>query len=260
MKLYTRALCSALLASTFCLAAHAAAPAKPSRPATALTPAQIETIVHDYLLKNPGILRQASDLLQREDMVRAQQQAAQSVEVLSKELLAGAASPVAGNPQGDVTVVEFFDYHCGYCKRVAPAVKALLDSDPNVRLVYKELPILGPDSIVAARAALAANRQGKYQGFHDALFAADSLAEPAVLALAAAQGLDVERLRADMADPAVTAELEKNVAMSTPLGINGTPGFVVGNTVAPGALDLNGLRQMVEAARKAQQRQASVAP
>jgi protein-disulfide isomerase len=143
---------------------------------------------------------------------------------------------------------------------VAPAVKALLDSDPNVRLVYKELPILGPDSIVAARAALAANRQGKYQGFHDALFAADSLAEPAVLALAAAQGLDVERLRADMADPAVTAELEKNVAMSTPLGINGTPGFVVGNTVAPGALDLNGLRQMVEAARKAQQRQASVAP
>lgn len=258
MKLYTRALCRTLLASTFCLAAHAAAPAKTARPAPALSPAQIETIVHDYLLKNPGILREASDLLQREDMRRAQAASTTTVEALSKELLSTSESPVVGNPQGDVTIVEFFDYHCGYCKKVAPAVKELLAGDPNLRLVYKELPILGPDSITAARAALAANRQGKYQGFHDALFAAQSLAEPDILALAAQQGLDLERLRADMASADITKELERNVNMSTPLGINGTPGFVIGNSVAPGALDLDGLRQMVELARKAQ-RQASVA-
>lgn len=254
MKPSLRALACGLLASVFCLNAHAAKPVK----APVLTQEQIETIVHDYLLKNPGILREASDLLQREDMERAQKQAAAAVGMMSKDLLSVADSPVAGNPEGDVTVVEFFDYHCGYCKRVAPALKELLASDPRIRLIYKQLPILGPDSIVAARAALAANRQGKYQDFHDALFAADSLAEPAIMALAARQGLDVERLRADMNDPQINAELEKNVAMSTPLGINGTPGFVVGNTVAPGALDLDGLRQMVAAARKEQPHQAAL--
>ena len=258
MKLSPRALCCALLTSTLCLAAHAAAPAKAARAAPALTTAQIETIVHDYLLKNPGILREASDLLQREDMRRAQAASTTTIEALGKELWSAAESPVVGNPQGDVTIVEFFDYHCGYCKKVAPAVKELLAGDPNIRLVYKELPILGPDSITAARAALAANRQGKYQPFHDALFAAPSLAEPDLLALAALQGLDIERLRADMASADIAQELERNVNMSTPLGINGTPGFVIGNSVAPGALDLDGLRQMVEQARKAQ-RQTSAA-
>jgi protein-disulfide isomerase len=258
MKPFKRALFSGLVLSTLCMAAFAAEPAKPAKAKLSLTQAQIETIVHDYLLKNPGILREASDLLQREDMKRAQAAAATTLESLSKELVSSAESPVVGNPQGDVTIVEFFDYHCGYCKKVAPAVKELLETDPNIRLIYKQLPILGPDSITAARAALAANRQGKYQGFHDALFSAESLAEPAVLALAAQQGLDVERLRADMASPEVATELAKNVSMSTPLGINGTPGFVIGNNIAPGALDLAGLRQMVEAARKAQ-RQASLA-
>lgn len=257
MKFIQRALCGGLLASLLSLGAHAAPAAKPVK-APALTPAQIETIVHDYLLKNPGILREASLLLQRQDMEQAQKQASAAVEMMSSDLLSVSSSPVGGNPAGDVTVVEFFDYHCGYCKRVAPAIKELLASDPKIRLIYKQLPILGPDSIVAARAALAANRQGKYQEFHDALFAADLLTEPAILALAAKHGLDVERLRADMSDPQINAELEKNVAMSSPLGINGTPGFVIGNTVAPGALDLDGLRQMVAAARKQQQQQASL--
>ncbi|MRX08154.1 thioredoxin domain-containing protein [Pseudoduganella sp. FT25W] len=257
MNFIQRALCSGLIASAFSLTAHAAAPAKPAK-APALTPDQVEAIVHDYLLKNPGILREASMLLQRQDLEQAQKQASAAVEMMSSDLLSVSSSPVGGNPAGDVTVVEFFDYHCGYCKRVAPAIKELLASDPKVRLIYKQLPILGPDSIVAARAALAANRQGKYQDFHDALFAADSLAEPAIMALAAQHGLDVERLRADMNDAQINAELEKNVAMSSPLGINGTPGFVVGNTVAPGALDLEGLRQMVAKVRKEQQHQASL--
>lgn len=216
-----------------------------------LSEQQIEIIVHNYLLKNPGVIRDAINELQRLDAAQAKLKGEQAVASLAPQLFSAPESPVGGNPDGDVTVVEFFDYHCGYCKRVAPDVKALIASDPNLRIVYKQLPILGPDSIMAARAALAAAKQGQYQGFHEALLASASLQEPVLLELAAKAGLDVVRLRSDMQSAAVTAELEANINMSTPLGINGTPGFVIGNQVVPGAVDLEGLRQFVAQARNA---------
>jgi protein-disulfide isomerase len=224
----------ALAGLAFSMGAFAATPK--------LSEQQIETIVHNYLLKNPGIIREAIVELQRQDAAQAKLTAEQAVQALGPQLFAAAESPVGGNPNGDVTVIEFFDYHCGYCKRVAPDVQALIASDPNIRLVYKELPILGPDS---------AAKQGQYQGFHDALFASASLQEPVILELAAKAGLDVARLRSDMSSAVVSAELEANVNMSTPLGINGTPGFIIGNQVVPGAVDLAGLRQLVSAARLA---------
>ncbi|UGQ45906.1 DsbA family protein [Massilia endophytica] len=229
-------------------AAAAAAPAKPSKSEPDV--AKTEAIVHNYLLKNPSVLREAFAVLQRQEAAAAEAKAKVAVGALHKELFAQASSPVAGNPDGDVTIVEFFDYHCGYCKRAAPVLKEVLASDPRVRVVYKQLPILGPDSILAARMALAAERQNKYQPLHDALFSAESLDEKALFGLAAAQGLDLDRLRTDMFSTSVTEELEKNLAMAAPLGINGTPGFVIGDSVAPGALDLNGMQQMIAAARR----------
>ncbi len=229
-----------------CLASLSALAAPPTVPSTE----QIEAIVHDYLLKNPGVLRDAFIVLQRQEAAAAQARASAAIEALGKELLADPESPVAGNPNGDVTIVEFFDYHCGYCKRAAPVLKEVLATDAKVRVVYKQLPILGPDSITAARAALAAGKQGKYQSMHDALFASEALDEATIFRLAAQQGLDVERLRRDMAAPAINEELEKNVAMAAPLGITGTPGFVIGKDVAPGVLDLDGMRRMIAAARR----------
>ena len=159
-------------------------------------------------------------------------------------------SPVSGNPQGDVTVVEFFDYRCGYCKRAFPSVMALLKADSQVRVVWKEFPILGPVSLFAARAAMAADKQGLYHEFHVAVMGAEEeLTEDTVIALAAANGLDIDRLRADMEDPAIDAYLEETRQLAQALGITGTPAFVVGDTLIPGAVDPARLQASVADAR-----------
>jgi len=156
---------------------------------------------------------------------------------------------VGGNPKGDITVVEFFDYNCGYCKRVAPTVSAVLNNDPNVRIVYKEFAILGPQSLVAARAALAAKRQGKYHEFHDAMMSAEQADGDSVTATARALGLDYEKLVKDMEDPKITEQLERNYRLATALGINGTPAFVIGDRLVPGAVDETTMMEIIAAER-----------
>ena len=131
---------------------------------------QIEEVVKSYLLKNPEIIRDASAALAAREEAEKAAAVAKALAGSREALERDPGSPVGGNPRGDVTVVEFFDYNCCYCKRVAPAVKALIKADANVRVVYKEFPILGPSSLLAAKAALAAHRQGKYVVFHEALF------------------------------------------------------------------------------------------
>jgi protein-disulfide isomerase len=160
-------------------------------------------------------------------------------------------SPVSGNLDGDVTVVEFFDYRCGYCKRVAGAVSQLQKDDPNVRVVYKDFPILGEASELAARAALASKTQGKHLAFHEALLASKSeLTQETIFAIAKQVGLDPDQLNKGMQDPTIRTIIEHNRALARELGINGTPGFIVGTELVPGALELKDLKNLVRQVRQ----------
>jgi protein-disulfide isomerase len=150
-----------------------------------------------------------------------------------------------------VTLVEFFDYRCPYCKQVSPSLQALLKEDPKLRVVYKEFPVLGRESVFAARAALAARKQGKYELFHNALMALKGqLGDDIVLKTAGAVGIDVEKLKADMGAPEIEAQIRRNHELAQALDIRGTPAFIVGTTLIPGAVDVATLRQKIAEARK----------
>ena len=148
-------------------------------------------------------------------------------------------------------MVEFFDYNCPYCKRSVPTITKLLEQDEDIRFAFKEWPILGPASVFAARAALAAEKQGKYEPFHFALMGAKGrLSDEQVLKVAEEVGLDVDQLQADMKSRDIDAAILKNKALAQELGINGTPAFVIGDTVVPGAATLTRLKDLVEKARQ----------
>jgi protein-disulfide isomerase len=211
----------------------------------------IEGIIHDYLMQNPDVLiealRAAEEKLNRD----ADTKAAKALKERRGEVFDDPATPVGGNPQGDVSIVEFFDYRCPYCKQVLPALQALLDQDRKLRFVYKELPVLGRESVVAARAALAAQKQGKYEAFHVAMMGArGQITEDTVYTVAASVGLDVDRLKRDMAAPEIDQALKANQALANALNIHGTPGFVIGDQIVPGALELAALKNMIADARK----------
>jgi len=224
--------------------AHAAEPAGgPSREA-------IEQIVREYLLAHPEVVAEALRALEARQRADKRQRVSTAIRAHRDELLADPGTPVGGDPQGDVTIVEFFDYRCGYCRSVAPIVKQLLRQDKRIRVVYKELPILGPESLLASRAALAAHAQGKYTAFHEALMGAGGpLTSDAIMDIARRSGLDTASLRRDMESPQITALLRRNHALAGALGVTGTPAFIVGDELVPGALDLATLAQLVERAR-----------
>ena len=160
-------------------------------------------------------------------------------------------SPVGGNAKGDVTLVEFFDYNCPYCRRVGPLMIQAEAADAKLRIVYKEFPILGPNSVFAAKAALAAHRQGKYAAFHKALMAVEGAADKGkVMEVAAKVGLDLDRLKRDMDDPAIQKMIDRNLALAQALRINGTPSFVAGDQIVRGAVDLDTLRGLIREARE----------
>jgi protein-disulfide isomerase len=212
---------------------------------------EVERIIRSYLLEHPEIIAEAMQRLEERERV-AQATAAKSVlKTRADEVLRDPDSPVGGNPQGDVTLVEFFDYNCPYCKQVAPHMTKAEATDPKLRVVYKEFPILGPNSSFAAKAALAAHRQGKYVPFHRALMEVKgTVAESSVLEAAGRIGLDLVRLKADMADRAIQAAIDRNLALARALNINGTPGFVIGEQIVPGAVDLATLERLIREARE----------
>jgi protein-disulfide isomerase len=222
--------------------------------AAPFTPEQEEAIgriLRQYLEAHPEAVLEALEAAEAKAKAEAAETAKRAVATKQRELEADPASPVLGNPKGDVTLVEFFDYRCPYCKQVAPSLAALLDEDRRLRVVMKEFPILGKDSVTAARAALAAERQGKYALFHHALMALKGpLADETVYKTASAAGLDVDRLKGDMASPEIEAQLRANYDLAQTLGIRGTPAFIVGGELIPGAVDLATLRQKIAAARK----------
>ena len=235
-----------------------AAGAAPAQQAAPPFPEELRAAVREMLMENPRVL----DVLTRHPEIVGEatqelrkQEAARRAAITDnrKALLDDGVSFVAGNPKGDVTIVEFFDYRCPYCKQVLPSLEALLKEDRNLRVVFKEFPVLGPESVVAARAAVAAMEQDrgtKYFAFHSAMMThRGQIAEADVMRFAAAAGLRLDRLKADMATPKTEKVLSDNHALAEKLGIQGTPGFVIGNQIVPGAVPLDSLRQLVRAAR-----------
>ena len=211
----------------------------------------IEKIVHDYLLRNPQVILDAVEQLEQKRNDEAQAAAKTALSQHRDDVLHDPTSPVAGNPNGDVTIVEFFDYRCPYCKQMEPALEQLRKEDRKLRFVYKEFPILGPDSVVASHAALAARKQNKYLPLHDALMTARGhLDEATILQIAGDAGLDVKRLKTDMNSPDIEGVISKNMQLAHVLNINGTPGFIVGDQLVPGAVDLDTLKKLVAEARK----------
>lgn len=206
----------------------------------------IEKIVHDYLLEHPEVIRDAIQALQaKEEAAKADQQAS-ALSQYKDKLLTDPASPVAGNPMGDVTIVEFFDYKCPYCKRVTPALAELLAADKGVRLVFKEFPILGESSVTAARAALAAQKQERYFEFHNALMAhRGDFDLAAIESIAKATGLDFVKLQADMKAPEVDQQLRDTHELALALGIRSTPTFIVGDEIVPGAISVEDMKALI---------------
>jgi protein-disulfide isomerase len=212
---------------------------------------QVEEIVREYLQKNPEIVIDALRAAQAKQREAQREQQLQAITQHREDLLRDSTSPVGGNAAGDVTVVEFFDYACPHCKNVTRQVKQLLREDPKVRFVYKELPVLGEASVVAARAALAAREQGKYFAFHDALMAnTGALNDATIFRVAGEVGLDVARLKTDMASEPVNNAIQKNRQLAQAIGVTGTPAFVIGDDVAPGAVPIARLKEMVAKARQ----------
>jgi len=213
---------------------------------------EFERRVRTYLLNNPEVIVEAMQSLEARRRMTEQSEAQAVLAARADEVFRDNASPVGGNPQGDVTMVEFFDYNCPYCRRVAPVMAEAEAADRQLRIVYKEFPIVGPDSVFAARAALAVHRQERYVAFHRALMEVrGAVNEEAVLAAAAQVGLDIDRLKNDMQDAAIQAAIDRNLALAGALRINGTPGFVIGNEILRGATDLKTLQALIRTAREA---------
>ena len=212
----------------------------------------VEKLVRDYIINNPEIVVESLRGYEEKHRQASEKEARQAIATSGDQLEKDPTSPVVGNPQGDVTLVQFFDYRCGYCKKVVPSIQELLKTDKNIRMVFKEFPILGPDSVTASRAALAAWKiaPDKYLPFHVALMESrGEMNEARVLEIGKKVGIDVDKLKAAMSDPAIKSTIDRNIELARKLQINGTPAFIIGGQLVPGAVDLATLREMVATAR-----------
>ena len=218
-----------------------------------LTEAEVEQLVHDYLLEHPEVVQQALERYQE------QQQAAQEAAELDRldryqdDLIADSYDPVGGNPDGSVTLVEFFDYNCGYCKRANATVQALIDANPELRVVYKELPILAETSVTAARASLAVSKlyPQHYESFHRALLERRSALQQdsdVWNILADIDGVSTDTVRVESQSPWVERQLARNQLLARRLRISGTPSFVVGDTLLRGAYPQADIQEAIDEA------------
>ncbi|TNE62030.1 MAG: DsbA family protein [Alphaproteobacteria bacterium] len=233
-----------------------ATPAVSAQQAGAVDPAErakIEAVIQDYLMENPEIIMLAVRELQRRQTVA---QMKPTIDLYRDYLENEKDAPVLGNPNGDVTIVEFFDYRCGFCRRHYPAVMKLVQEDGNIRLVPRQFPILDqpgatPLSMMAARAALAAQRQGKFAQFHKAVMTSSGqITEDGLYTIAASVGLDVARLKTDMNDKLIDKKIQNELAIGKDIGFEGTPGYIIGDDVVLGAEGYERLKDAVVRARK----------
>lgn len=244
-----KSLFAAALVMTVPLAAYAQEPA----PLNAQQKQQMEQLIHEYLVTNPDVVIEAIKEFQRREQVASQAKQQNAMATFSDDLRNSANDPVIGNPNGDVTVIEFFDYRCGFCKKAFTDVQKLIEADGNVRVVLKEFPILGPESVYASRAAQAVwlHQKDKYQAFHTAMMTnKGGLGKETVQQLAAHAGVDTKALVEHMNDPLVDATLEATSRQAQAMDISGTPAFLIGNSLAPGAVPLDTMIDMVAKARQ----------
>ena len=209
----------------------------------------IGTLVREYLLRNPEVLQEAFQVLQEREAEIERSRQAEALRTEREKLFSSPSDYVLGNPGGDVTLVEFLDYNCAYCKKAVADIKALLKSDPKLRVVLKEFPILGPDSVEASRVALAAKGQlkgDKVLEFHSRLMESRGVVNgDRARTLAREIGLDMTRLEKDLQTSAADEAIRANLALGEKLGISGTPGFVVGDAVVAGAVGTEPLRKAI---------------
>jgi len=212
---------------------------------------QVNKLIHDYFMNNPKALIDAIEHAEASMKEDEQTQTKVALQSHREELEQDPTSPVLGNPKGDVTIVEFFDYRCPYCKLTAPTLQTLIGQDAKVRLVMKEFPILGKESVFASRIALAVKKHGKYAEFHQAMFALKTKVDDAqTLEVVKAIGLDPAQIRKEADGADIDAILKQNYDLAKQLNVSGTPAFVIGDALLPGAVELKDFQDAVATARK----------
>jgi protein-disulfide isomerase len=215
---------------------------------------EIEKIVHDYLIAHPEVLQEAMTELEKRQQAAVAEKHYAAGKQYSQALFKSPDQVTLGNPNGNVTFVEFFEYNCGYCKRAMTDMLTLMKDDSNLKVVLKEFPVLGPGSVEAARVAVAVRMQDKtskkYLEFHQKLLGGRGPADNAhALAVAKEVGLDMDRLQKDMKSPEVDKTLQQDFKLAEALGLNGTPSYVIGDNVVVGAIGIKGLQENINTAR-----------
>jgi len=205
--------------------------------------AAIEGLVRAYILEHPEVLPEAMERLQ-------QRESAAQIAPMRGALETPFPGAVLGNPDGKVTLVEFTDFACTYCRQSVKALEGLIAKNPDLRVVIRELPIIAPESGPAARMALAAAAQGKYPAYHKLMFEGPRPSEESIAAAASAAGIDLAAARNFGASKGVDEELKRNLEVARQLGVNGTPAWVIGDRIISGAVPAADLQAVIDAARK----------
>ncbi|MDA0786790.1 MAG: DsbA family protein [Proteobacteria bacterium] len=213
---------------------------------TALQKNDIRNTVREYLLDNPQVIVEAIEALQAQQQAGQQQQNHGAIAANREQLFNTRHDPFIGNPDASVTIVEFFDYQCPYCKQMAQDLVDIAAEDPDVKIVFKEFPVFGRESTLAARAALASAKQGKYAEFHLAVMEMRGApSENALFRVAARLGMDLDRLRRDMQSPSIETQIQTNLQLARQVGVRGTPAFIIGDQLVPGAVSAEQMRQLI---------------
>jgi len=250
MKSIPRSFAAAFVA----MLAIATSPASRADELSAGQRSEVERIVREYLVAHPEVIQDAMAELEKRQSAAESEKHKTAVKQYSEALFASPRQVVLGNPDGNVTFVEFFDYNCGYCKRAMDDMLTLLKDDPKLKVVLKEFPVLGPGSVEAAQVAVAVRMQDKtgkkYLEFHQKLLGSRGQADKArALAVAKDIGLDMGRLDKDLASAEVKATLQESFKLAEALGLNGTPSYVIGDDVVVGAVGLDALKEKVNSSR-----------
>ena len=242
----TRSLCVLLIVLAF--AVPAATPLRAEDGLSGAQKSEVEQIIRDYLLEHPELMVEVMQRLEAKQKAAARDNARELIGRYKTELFKSDEDFVL-NAAGKVPMVEFFDYQCGYCKKIANDVMRVTDDNANVRIIFKEFPVLGDASMVAAKAALAARKQGKYLEFHNAMMGLRrGLSEQLIMATAADVGLDVDRLKTDMAAPEVAETIDKNLMLAHLMNIRGTPTLIIGDNLVPGAISYEHMQALIDEA------------
>lgn len=237
----------------FVLAALLAATAIPASAHAEMSADQkkeIEALVKEYILNNGEVVIESVNKFQAKQEEETNKKADAAAKDLIDAIKADKTLPSAGNPDGDVVLVEFFDFNCGWCKKAYEEIQQIINEDKNVRVVFYDIPILGPSSTLSSRWALAAHAQGKYWEFHKALITHEGQVDDAILEkIAKDAGLDVAKLKKDLEDPKIAATLTEHVEKAKSVGIQGTPGFIINNQIFRGYIPYNAMKEAVAVAR-----------